>query len=290
MIQLEPPGTLRFGNQLVDLAQPRVMGILNLTPDSFYDGGRYAPLQEAVAQVGAMLEAGATWIDLGGVSTRPFAAEVSEREELDRVIPVLETLVQEYPDALFSIDTWRAGVASQALSKGAHMINDVSGGQYDPALLEVLSAAKVPYVLMHVKGTPQTMQIDPHYEDLVTEVMDYFIRKIELLHQHSIFEVIVDPGFGFGKKREHNFELLARLREFSILGAPIMVGLSRKSMVYKTLDLGVVDALNGTTALHMAALMSGASILRAHDVKEAMQTIALYKELQAHWKPQVPIL
>jgi dihydropteroate synthase len=265
------------------------MGILNFTPDSFYDGGRYLQEDLAVMQVQSMLLEGASLIDIGGVSTRPFAAEVSEEEEMNRVIPILKILLGEFPDAWFSLDTWRSKVAERAIAAGVHLINDVSGSQYDPALIQVLADAQIPYVLMHVQGTPQTMQINPHYEDLMTEVLDYFIKKIDHLHQHGIYEILVDPGFGFGKNSAHNFELLARLKELAILGAPVLVGLSRKSMVYKTLDLGPEDALNGTTALHMAALMQGAKVLRAHDVREAMQTIALFEALQPHWNLQAQV-
>jgi dihydropteroate synthase len=257
------------------------MGILNLTPDSFFDGGKYRDEQAILSQAEKMLQDGATLLDIGGASSRPGAALVSESEELKRVIPVVELLLKHFPDALLSVDTWRASLAKEAVASGASLINDISAGNFDAPLLETVAELQVPYVLMHMQGTPDTMQQNPHYEDVVTEVLDFFIQKISQLRAMGIKDIVLDPGFGFGKTVAHNFTLLKNLHIFqAVCGLPVLAGLSRKSMICKPLQIKPSDALNGTTALHMIALQNSASILRVHDVKEAMQVIALYELVQ----------
>ncbi|MBL7828667.1 MAG: dihydropteroate synthase [Saprospiraceae bacterium] len=266
--------------RLIDLSAPVVMGILNITPDSFFDGGQHFDVDAALRQAEKMLREGAAFLDLGGASSRPGAIEVSESEELSRVIPVVETIIRTFPDVLISIDTWRARVAREAALAGASIINDISAGRMDAQLFPTVAELKLPYVLMHMQGTPSNMQKAPEYEDVVTEVLDFLITKIAELHALNIYDIILDPGFGFGKSVAHNFELLKNLHVFStVTGLPVLAGISRKSMICKTLGIKPADALNGTTALHMVALQQGASILRAHDVKEAVEVIQLWKAL-----------
>lgn len=266
--------------RLLDLSSPVVMGILNLTPDSFFDGGRYSDLSSILSQAEKMLNEGAVLLDVGGASSRPGAAEVSETEELQRVIPAIEALASHFPEAFISVDTWRARVAREAVHAGAGIVNDISAWEFDPDLLPTLAELKVPYVLMHMQGRPGTMQQDPQYVDVVTEVLDFLIRKVEALNQAGIYDVVIDPGFGFGKTVAHNFELLKNLHAFHrVLSLPVLAGISRKSMICKTLGVKPAEALNGTTALHMVALQQGAAILRAHDVEEAVQVIQLWKAL-----------
>ena len=275
------PSTVNCKGQLLDLSSPIVMGILNLTPDSFFDGGKYRDEQAILSQAEKMLQDGATLLDIGGASSRPGAVLVSESEELKRVIPVVELLLKHFPDALLSVDTWRASLAKEAVASGASLINDISAGNFDAPLLETVAELQVPYVLMHMQGTPDTMQQNPHYEDVVTEVLDFFIQKISQLRAMGIKDIVLDPGFGFGKTVAHNFTLLKNLHIFqAVCGLPVLAGLSRKSMICKPLQIKPSDALNGTTALHMIALQNSASILRVHDVKEAMQVIALYELVQ----------
>lgn len=261
----------------MDLSRPRVMGILNCTPDSFFDGGRYWDPYEAFRQAEAMLKAGADFIDVGGYSSRPGAPDVSEKEELKRVLPVIEGLVAEFPDALLSVDTFRSQVAQEALDAGAVMVNDISAGLRDPEMLPLIAARQVPYVMMHMKGTPQTMALHTEYEDLIRDILYYFSERLEAARKLGITDCIVDPGFGFAKTREQNFRLLGALKAFRTLKAPLLVGISRKSMIHKTLDITPGEALNGTTALHMLALEGGAHILRVHDAKEAVECIRLWE-------------
>ncbi len=229
-------------------------------------------------QVEKMLREGARMIDIGGASSRPGAVDISESTELNRVIPVVTAIAKYFPDTVLSIDTWRASVASEAVAAGASIVNDISGGEMDPEMGQILSSLGVPYVLMHLQGTPNTMQQNPHYEDVVKEVLDFFIEKIEHLHTMGVHDIMVDPGFGFGKTVQHNFTLLRHLHVFKkVLGLPVLAGLSRKSMICKPLGITPAQALNGTTALHMIALQQGASILRAHDVLEAVQVIKLWQ-------------
>ena len=273
--------TLNCRGHLLDLSEPVVMGILNTTPDSFFDGGRFVDEEAVVARVRKMLAEGAVVIDVGGVSTRPGAAEVSEREELQRVIPVVASVKKHFPDAVVSIDTWRSKVAQEAVGAGAAIVNDISAGRFDPRLFETVAALDVPYILMHMQGTPQTMQQNPRYENVVNEVLDFFIEKLEKLRRLGIKDIVLDPGFGFGKTVEHNFHLLKNLAVFEhVLNLPVLAGISRKSMICKVLKVNPEHALNGTTALHVEALRQGARILRVHDVKEAAEVIALWKALE----------
>jgi dihydropteroate synthase len=257
------------------------MGILNITPDSFYDGGKTTQAREIVAQAQTMLEAGATFLDIGGYSSRPGAADVSEEEELKRVIPAIEIVLKEFPKTLISIDTFRSKVARPAIEAGAAMINDISAGSLDTAMLKCVSDLKVPYIMMHIRGNPQTMSQFTEYENLTKEVLKYFSEKISEARSHGINDLIADPGFGFSKTRQQNFELLQNLELFKQLEIPYLVGISRKSMIYKTLETTVENALNGTTALHSVALLKGASILRVHDVQEAVECVKLLEQLHA---------
>ena len=269
---------------MLDWSKPTVMGILNTTPDSFYDGGRYSGVNEALARAERMLEEGAGIIDVGGASSRPGADTVSEQAETMRVVPVVEAIHRRFPEVLISVDTWRASMAAAAVEAGARMVNDISAGAFDPALYPTLAElnrqASIYYVLMHMQGTPATMQLNPQYDDVVTEVLDFFLIKLHELRQLGLHDVVLDPGFGFGKTVEHNFTLLRQLFDFHIAtGRPVLAGISRKSMICKVLGVKPEHALNGTTALHMVALQHGARILRAHDVKEAVETVKLWRVL-----------
>jgi dihydropteroate synthase len=270
--------TLNCRGQLLDLSRPVVMGILNLTPDSFFDGGKYLGEQAVLHQAEKMLREGAAILDLGGASSRPGAAEVQVQEELQRVIPAIKTILKNFPNAILSVDTWRAGVAREALDAGASIINDISAGKLDEDLLQTVADFGVPYVLMHMQGTPGTMQQQPHYEDVVTEVLDFFIQKTAELRGLGVKDIVLDPGFGFGKTVEHNFSLLKNLHVFqNVLDLPVFAGISRKSMICKPLGIKPAEALNGTTALHVVALQQGARILRVHDVREAVEVIQLWE-------------
>lgn len=268
---------IRCGERLVSLERPVIMGILNITPDSFFDGGTHLLPEDWIAHTGRMLAEGATFIDIGVVSTRPGARDMSERTELEALVPVLETLTSQYPEVLFSVDTWRARVAEMAISKGAVMINDISGGRFDPGMIPFIGEAGVPFVVMHTLDRPAVMQVDPIYEDVVAEVMEYLARQVDALLKAGATDLLVDPGFGFGKTMGHNYTLLRELGSFRALGFPILAGLSRKSMLYKLLDCQPQDALNATTAAHMLALVGGASVLRAHDVRQAAEAIRIFE-------------
>ena len=278
--------TLNIRGRLLDLSVPRVMGVLNVTPDSFYDGGRYQTEAEILNQVEKMLEDGAAFVDVGASSSRPGAAEIPVKEELDRVIGAVASISKKFPEALISIDTFRSKVAYEAVQAGASIINDISGGELDPMMFETVARLKVPYVVMHMKGNPQNMTSLSTYENLVKELIFFFQKKIYTLGQMGVKDVIVDPGFGFAKTIEQNFSLLNHLEHLKILEAPILVGLSRKSMIWKTLATNAEGALNGTTALNSVALTKGANILRVHDVKEAVETIKLVLSLK-HSEQQV---
>ncbi len=267
--------TLNLRGTLMDLSVPKVMGILNVTPDSFYDGLRYTDEASILKQVEKMIAEDADFIDVGGYSTRPGAEEISEEEEVKRVLPAIELIVKNFPDAIISIDTFRSAVARQAINSGASMINDISGGNLDDAMYQVVAELNVPYILMHLRGTPQTMAKQTDYENLLKEITDYFHQRIYQLHQLGVMDIIIDPGFGFAKNVGQNFELLRNLDYLRILGKPVMVGLSRKSMIWRTLKIKAENALNGTTSLNTIALLKGASILRAHDVREAKEVIQL---------------
>ncbi|MBS1685834.1 MAG: dihydropteroate synthase [Bacteroidetes bacterium] len=268
--------TINCNGSLMDLSAPRVMGILNVTPDSFHDGGRYTDIAAILQRAGQMIQEGADIIDVGGMSSKPGGIIISPEEELSRVVPAIEAIHERYPDIILSIDTIHAAVAAEAVAHGASIINDISAGALDKDMIHTVAALKVPYIIMHMQGTPETMQQAPTYHNVVTEVMDYLILRMQFCREAGIKDVIIDPGFGFGKTNEHNFALLKRLALFKILNVPILAGLSRKSMITKTLGIKNAEALNGTTALNMAALINGANILRVHDVKEAREAIALY--------------
>ena len=265
--------TLNVGGRLIDLHTPIVMGILNITPDSFFDGGRY--LHNSVKQAEKMLKEGATIIDVGGYSTRLGATDISEQEEIQRVVPVIRNIRREFPDCIISIDTFRASVARAAVESGAVIVNDVSGGSLDAAMFETVAQMQVPYILMHMRGTPQTMTKLTDYNNVLTDLMDYFNERVFQLRTLGVKDIIIDPGFGFAKTRAQNYELLKNLSYFRMLNLPILTGVSRKSMVWKTLDITSDEALNGTTVLNTLAVLNGASILRVHDVREAMEVIKL---------------
>ncbi len=277
---LNPKKTLNCRGKMLDLSQPQVMGILNVTPDSFYDGGRYNEASAILRQGERMLAEGAAIIDVGGMSSRPGAEIISDAEELRRVVPVVEGLARHFPEAIISIDTVKATVARESVAAGAHMINDISAGRFDAQLYPTVAEINVPYVLMHMQGTPGDMQQNPTYENVALEVLDFFIRETGKLRALGVKDIILDAGFGFGKTVAHNYQLLQNLHVFQILELPILAGLSRKSMVCRPLGIQPADALNGTTALHMVALQQGSRVLRVHDVREAMEVIKLWQELQ----------
>ncbi|QJW90507.1 dihydropteroate synthase [Spirosoma taeanense] len=270
--------TLNCRGRLVDLTTPAVMGILNATPDSFFAGSRIG-LDETVATAETMLTEGATFLDIGGYSTRPGAADISPAEEADRVLPVIEAILDSFPEALISVDTFRASVARQAVETGAAMINDIGGGTLDTAMFETVAQLGVPYVLMHMRGTPQTMQSLATYQNIVTEVIDEMATPLARLRALGAKDIILDPGFGFAKTPAQNFSLLSQLESFRQFDEPLLVGLSRKTTIWKTLNITAEEALNGTTVLNTVALMKGASILRVHDVREAVEAVKLTQNL-----------
>lgn len=277
---LDPWMTINCRGRLLSLENPVVMGVLNLTSDSFFDGGRYATEAAALNRVERMLSEGAAIIDIGGMSSRPGAEIISEEEELQRVMPHLESILFRFPEALISIDTVWAKVAGEAVNAGAAMINDISAGKIDPEMYRTAAQTGAPYVLMHMQGTPRDMQRTPVYEDVVRETLDFFITEIGKLRVAGVKDIILDPGFGFGKTVEHNYRLLNNLHVFQIPGLPVLTGLSRKSMICKVLKVNPDEALNGTTALHMVALQQGSRILRVHDVREAVEVIKLWQQLE----------
>lgn len=271
--------TINCKGQLIDLSIPKVMGIVNVTPDSFYDGGKLQSDRLILNQVEKMLIDGATFIDIGGQSTRPNSEFLSPEEEIRRVLPAVELILNHFPDTLLSIDTFHSQVAAESLDLGATLINDISAGGIDSKMFEVIAKYQVPYIMMHLRGTPQTMQNENQYEDLVKEVLFYFSQKIALARKFGINDLIIDPGFGFAKNVTQNFELLSKLDLLQFTELPILVGVSRKSMIYKTLDSTPEEALNGTTVLNTIALTKGVSILRVHDVKEAVECVKLFDSL-----------
>ena len=269
--------TFNCKGKLLVLDQPLVMGIINVTPDSFYEGSRYTGVDAILRQAERMLNDGADILDIGGQSTRPGSGQVTAEEEVKRVTGGIEAINEKFPGAVISIDTYYSLVAKEAIAAGASLVNDISGGSMDTKMISTIAGLQVPYILMHMKGTPQTMQQSAKYENVVKEVLDFFILKVNELHKAGINDVIVDPGFGFGKNISHNFELLRNLSIFKMLECPVLVGISRKSTIYKTLGITADEALNGTTVLNTIALMNGANILRVHDVKEAKETVQLVK-------------
>ncbi len=272
---------INVNGQLMDLSQPRVMGILNITPDSFYADSRKQTEKDIIARIHQILDEGGDFIDIGAYSSRADASDVSPKEEMERLKYGLEILRNECPEAVVSVDTFRADVAKMCVEEyGAALINDIAAGQMDPEMFSTIAQLKVPYIMMHMQGTPQNMQKNPHYDNPVKEIILYFAEKIEKLRASGVKDLIIDPGFGFGKTLAHNYEILDKLEELQMFQLPILIGVSRKSMVYKLLGGGPEDALNGTTALHAIALMKGARILRVHDVKAATETVRIFQALK----------
>jgi dihydropteroate synthase len=268
---------------LIDLSTPKIMGILNVTPNSFYDGGKHNSIDTALRQAEKMLQEGATFIDVGGASSKPGVKKVSVDEELKRVLPIIEKIALTFPEVFISIDTYHSNVAAQAVAVGAQLVNDISAGNLDPDMLKIVGELGVPYIAMHMQGTPQTMQKNPTYKDVLVAVRYFFSEKIAQARAAGIDDIILDPGFGFGKTTAHNFELLKYLHTLQIDGIPLLVGVSRKSMIYNTLKTDAAHALNGTTVLNTIALQQGAHILRVHDVKEAQETIRLLEAVNTSY-------
>jgi dihydropteroate synthase len=271
--------TINCKGNLVDLSKPKVMGVLNITPDSFYDGGKYKNELEILNQTEKMLSEGATFIDVGAYSSRPGAKHILEEEELERIVPVINLLLKNFPETILSVDTFRSRVALETVNSGAAIVNDISGGNMDKKMFETVANLQVPYILMHMLGTPQNMQKSPIYKDVTQEIITFFAKQIYKLHQLKLNDVIIDVGFGFGKTIEHNYQILKDLSLFKSLDAPILAGVSRKSMLYKTLDISAKEALNATTSANTIALLNGASILRVHDVKEALEAIKIVEQV-----------
>jgi len=271
--------TINCKGELIDLTSPKVMGILNITPDSFYDGGIHSKEYDILLHVEGMLNEGATFIDVGAYSSKPNASYVSEEEELERMVPIVTSIIKRFPDILLSIDTFRARIAKQCVEIGAALINDISAGKLDNAMLPAIADLHVPYIMMHMRGTPQNMQTQTDYNNLTKDILFYFSERIAQARGLGIVDLIVDPGFGFAKTKEQNFELLNNFELFKMLELPILAGVSRKSMIYKTLNNSPQEALNGTTVLNTIALRKGANILRVHDVKEAVECIKLVESL-----------
>ncbi len=276
--------TLNAGGKLIDLSSPKVMGIINLTPDSFFENSRKPDVGSALLQAQKMLHDGAAFLDLGAYSSRPGAVHISEQEETDRLLPTVEAIAHNFPDAVLSIDTFRASVAKAAIKSGAHIINDISGGDLDPNMFTTVGQLQVPYILMHMKGTPQNMQQMAQYDNVFLEVYDHLALKYQQLQQLGVHDVILDPGFGFAKRAAHSYALMNRLQDFKSLQLPMLAGISRKKMIYGTLGIEAADALNGTTALNTIALTKGADILRVHDVKEAVEAIKIWQAVEGFEK------
>lgn len=274
--------TLNLQGRLADISKPTVMGILNLTPDSFYNNSRIDNVDDALRRTETFLNEGAKFIDIGAYSSRPGAAEVSEEEELTRMVPIVEIISKKFPEAWLSIDTFRAKVAKESVEAGAHLINDISGGELDEAMFQTVADLQVPYILMHMRGTPQNMQQQTGYSNIALDLVDYFSDKIATLRKLGVKDIILDPGFGFAKTTDENYQLLNQLEELDIFELPILVGFSRKSMIYNFLGNDPQQALNGTSILNTIALMKGAGILRVHDVKAAAECIALVEKTRSH--------
>ena len=271
--------TINCHGKLIDLSSPKVMGIFNVTPNSFYDGGKHSDEKSVLSQVEKMLLEGATFIDIGAYSSKPSAEFVSEEEEIFRLIPIINLVLKHFPQTLISVDTFRSNVAKAAIENGACIINDISAGSIDEKMMQTVAQLQVPYVMMHMKGNPQTMQSLAQYENITKEMLLYFSEKVAQARSLGINDLIIDAGFGFAKTTEQNFEVMNNLELFQMLELPILVGISRKSMIYKTLETEPNFALNGTTVLNTIALQKGANILRVHDVKEAVETIKLVSQL-----------
>ncbi|MET4142392.1 dihydropteroate synthase [Pedobacter sp. UYP1] len=272
--------TLNLKGELLDLSRPCVMGILNLTPDSFYSNSRMGSIDAALERAEICLKEGAAFIDIGAYSSRPGAAGVTTDEELRRMIPAIAAISKRFPEAKLSIDTFRAKVARESIAAGAHVVNDISGGNLDELMFETVAALNVPYILMHMQGTPQTMQQKPVYKNIGLEVVDYLAEKVNALKALGVKDIILDPGFGFAKNTTHNYQLMNQLENLGVFGLPVLVGISRKSMIYKLLGTTADEALNGTTVLNTIALQKGAVILRVHDVKAAVECISIVEKMQ----------
>ncbi len=272
---------IHLDDYCIDLASPIVMGIINVTPDSFFDGGLIKDKKALLKKAGKMIEEGATILDVGAISTRPGAEMVSTKEELNRLLPAVTDLKKEFPEVVLSVDTFRSWVAVRVIDEiGPVIINDISGGTLDSKMFDTIGKLKVPYILSHIKGTPANMQENPEYNDVIQDISNFFSQSVKKLTKAGVTDVILDPGFGFGKELEHNYELLNRLDSFKVFQLPLMVGVSRKSMISKALNVKPEDALNGTTVVNSLALLGGADILRVHDVKEAMEAIHIFEELK----------
>jgi dihydropteroate synthase len=274
--------TLNLRGRLLDFSIPKIMGVLNVTPDSFFDGGRYNSDTAMLTQVAKMVDEGVDIIDVGGYSSRPGAENIPQQIELDRVVHAVSLIIKRFPETYISVDSFRSEVAYAAVLEGACMINDISSGELDPNMFGTVARLNVPYIAMHMRGTPMNMNQHTHYDNLIKEITDFFHHKVDALHQHGVKDVIIDPGFGFSKTVEQNFELLNSLDYFGILGKPVMAGLSRKSMIWKTLAINPDDALNGTTSVNTIALLKGVSILRVHDVGPAVEAVKLVMALKSH--------
>ena len=269
--------TLNAGGKLLDMDKPKVMGVINITPDSFFAGSRKPSVEDALQQAKKMLNEGADFLDLGAYSSRPGADDIPVQEETDRLLPVVEAITANFPGAILSVDTFRSAVAEAAIKAGAHIINDISGGQLDEAMFATVARLQVPYILMHMKGTPQNMVQKAQYEDVFNEVLAYFAERYHQLKQLGVTDVIIDPGFGFAKTPAQGYELMGKMQGFEILQLPVLVGVSRKKMIYSMLGSTAAEALNGTTALNAIALTKGANILRVHDVKEAVEVVRIWE-------------
>jgi len=268
--------------ELIDLSIPKVMGILNVTPNSFFDGGKYKNEQEIILQVEKMLAEGADFIDIGAYSSKPSAEFVTEQEETERIVPVIELILKHFPNALLSIDTFRAEVAKASIESGSAIINDISAGELDDKMFDVIAKYNVPYIMMHIRGNPQTMQSLTQYDDIVKEMLFYFSEKVQKARSMGINDLILDPGFGFAKTTDQNYEVMQKMELFNLLELPVLAGISRKSMIYKTLNSTPQEALNGTTFLNTIALTKGAKILRVHDVKEAVECVILFNKINSN--------
>ncbi|QSW89539.1 dihydropteroate synthase [Flavobacterium endoglycinae] len=271
--------TINCKGELIDLSIPKVMGILNVTPNSFFDGGKYKNENEILSQVDKMLSEGAAFIDIGAYSSKPSAEFVTEQEEIDRIVPAIELILKHFPETLLSIDTFRAEVAKASIESGAAIINDIAAGELDEKMFDVIAHYNVPYIMMHMRGNPQTMQSLTQYDDISKEMLFYFSEKVKKARSLGINDLILDPGFGFAKTTDQNYEVMQKMELFNVLDLPVLAGISRKSMIYKTLDIAPQEALNGTTFLNTIALTKGAKILRVHDVKEAVECVTLFGKL-----------
>jgi dihydropteroate synthase len=276
-LTLRPHLSINCKGKLLSLAEPKVMAIINVTPDSFYSSSRAQIIEDTLRLAEKHISEGADILDIGGYSSRPGAAEVNEKDELNRVVPVIERILKEFPETIISIDTFRSTIAHNSLRAGAAIINDISAGELDDQMFALVINENVPYIMMHMQGTPQTMQLEPQYNDVTMDIIHYFSGKINFLHKNGVTDLLIDVGFGFGKTLAHNYQLLRELNQFRLFNLPILTGISRKSMIYKPLQSSAENALNATTAAHMIALMNGSNILRVHDVKAAKEAISIYK-------------